>query len=293
MQSDSEPTASDADGTGADPADDPRAFYDEYGEDEWERLEEGVDGRLEFTATIDALEDHLPPSGRVLDAGGGAGRYSIWLAERGYDVTLVDLSAGQLAVARERIRERGLEDRVALSQGSITDLGLARDAFDATVCLGGPLSHVIDEGDRARAVRELRRGTVPDGPVFVSAMGLLGTVQLYLLTGYQLEALPDLLEHGDYDSDLLGEYGYENAFTATHFFRREELRSLLADNGLTVETVTGLEGLASPFHDDRLREAIADVSDAERDALERTVRLTDGESAVADLSVHMLAIARA
>ena len=288
MQSDSESTAS-----GADPAADPRAFYDEYGEDEWTRLENGIDGRLEFSATIDALEEHLPPSGRVLDAGGGAGRYSVWLAERGYDVTLVDLSAGQLAVARERIRERGLEDRVALAQGSITELGLQRDAFDATVCLGGPLSHVLDEGARARSVRELRRATAPDGPVFVSVMGLLGTVQLYLLTGYQLEVLPELLEHGDYDSALLSEYGYENAFTATHFFRREELRSLLADNGLAVVTMTGLEGLASPFHDDRLREAIADVSAAERDALERTVRLTNEEAAVTDLSVHLLAVGRA
>lgn len=272
---------------------DPRSFYDEYGENEWDRLEDGLDGRLEFTATVETVSEYLPPTGRVLDAGGGAGRYSIWLAERGYDVTLVDLSRGQLAAARERIRERGVASNVTLSQESITDLGLAADTFDATCCLGGPLSHVIGEGDRVRAVRELHRVSRVGAPVFVSVMGLLGAVQLYLLMGHNLEALPALLEHGDYDAEFLEEYGYENEFTTTHFFRRDELQSLLSENGIAVETMTGLEGLASPLHDDRLRTDLEDLSAAEREALEETVRRTNGESAVTDLSIHMLAVGEA
>ena len=274
-------------------ADDPRSFYDEYADREWDRLEGRIDGRLERTLTIDVLEDHLPPSGRVLDAGGGAGRYSIWLAERGYDVTMVDLSRGQLAVARERLRERGLESRVTLVQGSITDLGLPANAFDATCCLGGPLSHVLDEADREGSVRELARVSRPGSPVFVSVMGLLGAVQLYLVTGHNLEALPELLEHGDYTSTLLERYGYENEFTATHFFRRAELESLLSRNGLDDVTTTGLEGLASPLHDERLRSALEDRSEAELSALERTVRRTAEEPVVADLSIHMLAVGEA
>lgn len=273
--------------------DDPRAFYDAYGEREWERLEDGIDGRLEYTLTIEALEKHLPSGGRVLDAGGGAGRYSIWLAEQGYDVTLVDLSRSQLAIARERIREHDVESNVTLSQGTITDLGLAANAFDATCCLGGPLSHVLDETDRTGAVRELERASAPGAPVFVSVMGLLGAVQLYLLTGHNLEALPALLEHGDYDSALLGEYEYENEFTATHFFRRAELESLLENGGLDVVTTVGLEGLASPLHDSQFKGRLNEVTDAERAALEETVRRTNSDPLVAELSVHMLAVAEA
>lgn len=276
----------------SDGSNDPRRFYDEYADCEWDRLADGIDGRLEFTATVEALEDHLPAGGHVLDAGGGAGRYSIWLADRGYDVTMVDLSRGQLTVARERIADHGVESSVTLAQGSITDLGLSTDAFDATCCLGGPLSHVLSEPDRERAVSELRRVSVPDAPVFVSVMGLLGAIQLYLLTGHNLEALPDLLESGDYDADLLEPYGYENEFTATHFFRRAELETLLADNGLDVVETTGLEGLASPLHADRLEDAL-DLSAAEREALERTVGKTNGDPAVTDLSIHMLAVATA
>lgn len=279
-----------ADGT--DTAADPRAFYDAYGANEWERLEGRIDGRLEFEATVDVLAETLPPSGHVLDAGGGAGRYGIWLAERGYDVTLVDLSRGQLSVAREMIADRGVESRVTLCQGTITDLGLEAETFDATCCLGGPLSHVLDEADRERAVRELRRVTAPGAPVVVSVMGLLGALQLYLVQGHALAALPALLEHGDYDAALLDEHGYEPAFTATHFFRRAELVDLLERTGLAVTRVTGLEGLASVFHDERLRDRLGDRIDAERQALKDVVRRSADDPAVADCSIHMLAVAR-
>jgi SAM-dependent methyltransferase len=42
----------------------------------------------------------LRQSGRALDVAGGAGRNAIWLAQRGLDVTLVDISREALALAR-------------------------------------------------------------------------------------------------------------------------------------------------------------------------------------------------
>jgi SAM-dependent methyltransferase len=46
------------------------------------------------------LADLLPRSGRALDLAGGAGRHAVWLARRGLDVTLVDISPRALALAR-------------------------------------------------------------------------------------------------------------------------------------------------------------------------------------------------
>jgi tellurite methyltransferase len=48
-----------------------------------------------FLASLD-----LPAPGRALDVAGGAGRNALWLARRGWDVTLVDISAEGLALAR-------------------------------------------------------------------------------------------------------------------------------------------------------------------------------------------------
>ncbi|WP_458206058.1 class I SAM-dependent methyltransferase [Haladaptatus sp. NG-SE-30] len=101
---------------------DPANYYDRLAEGEWGRLEATFKNSLEFESTTDYLDQYLPASGRVLDAGGAAGRYSVWLAEQGYDVTLLDLSAEQVAIARERVAEHGLEDRVTVQQGDIRDL---------------------------------------------------------------------------------------------------------------------------------------------------------------------------
>ena len=271
-------------------ATDPEAFYDAYGDAEWDRLKRGIDGRLEYEPTIAAIEETLPRSGTVLDAGGGAGRYAIWLAERGYEVTLADLSRTQLSIAKEKISTHGVADRVELVRKTVTDLGFDDETFDATLCLGGPISHLLDAADRRRAASELRRVTVSDGPVLVSVMGLFGFLQLQFVTGQHVGALPELLDTGDYDDALLEPHGYENQFTATHFFRRSELRSLLEAAGIEVSTIVGLEGFGSVYHDERTADRIEGLSVSEREAIVETIDRIRDDPVVADLSVHMLAV---
>ncbi|KAB7518588.1 class I SAM-dependent methyltransferase [Halosegnis rubeus] len=176
--------------------DDIAAFYDEYGEREWERLDRDFHHRLEFEVTTEYLTEHLPDSGHVLDVGGASGRYAVWLAERGYDVTLVDVSGRQVDIAREKAHEHGVGERVTTQQGDVRALGLDGQ-FDATPCLGGALSHVLDEGERESAVGELRRVTRLNAPVFVSVMGLLASVTRMLRHARttepdETELLPDL-----------------------------------------------------------------------------------------------------
>ena len=56
---------------------------------------------------MDGFRERLP-TGRVADLGCGAGRDVEWLAEHGYDVVGVDLSAGMLAEGRRRLPEATL-----------------------------------------------------------------------------------------------------------------------------------------------------------------------------------------
>jgi 2-polyprenyl-3-methyl-5-hydroxy-6-metoxy-1,4-benzoquinol methylase len=75
-------------------------YYDQNALDEWQRLERH---RTEFAVTMLALTQSLPqPPARIVDIGGGPGRYAITLAQKGYSVTLVDLSPENLALAREQ-----------------------------------------------------------------------------------------------------------------------------------------------------------------------------------------------
>ena len=86
-----------------------KAYYAGFAEREWARLDNPADGQLEFAVTCDVLARHLPVGARVLDLGGGPGRYAIWLAEHEYRVTLADVSPELLAIARERIDAAGVE----------------------------------------------------------------------------------------------------------------------------------------------------------------------------------------
>jgi tellurite methyltransferase len=55
------------------------------------------------------LEHLLPTTGRALDVAGGAGRHAIWLAQRGLEVTLADVSDVGLQVAADHARQAGCE----------------------------------------------------------------------------------------------------------------------------------------------------------------------------------------
>jgi tellurite methyltransferase len=55
-----------------------------------------------------SLDDVLPRRGRALDVAGGTGRNAIWMAQRGLDVTLADLSDEALAIARVQAAAAGV-----------------------------------------------------------------------------------------------------------------------------------------------------------------------------------------
>ena len=54
------------------------------------------------------LGDVLPAHGRALDVAGGSGRNALWLAARGLDVTLTDISDEALRRADSEAKARGL-----------------------------------------------------------------------------------------------------------------------------------------------------------------------------------------
>ncbi len=270
---------------------DPETYYNEHTEEEWHRLDSSLHGELEWEGTVDMLEQYLPQEGRVLDAGGGAGRYTIWLAERGYDVTLIDPSEGQRAIAREKVTEQSVEHKVTIRNGDIRHLPYDSNEFDATLCLGGPVSHILVSHERLKAVRELNRVTSYGGPVFVSVMGLLNLLSILLIEPKHLALLPELARSGDYDAELFEDK--KAAFTETHFFRAEEFESLLREGNMEVETLVGLEGLASVYSAGRLRKIAAALSDEQSTWIRQLVNQHRNDRTIVDLSAHMLAVCEA
>lgn len=209
---------------------------------EWRRLARDAYHRLEYDTTMRFIREYLPKRGLVLDAGGGPGRYTVELAKRGYDMVLQDFTPEHLEFAKRRIHRAGLAQRVkALDEGTITDLRSFRDnSFDAVLCLGGPLSHVLEPKRIRRAVRELIRVAKRGAPILVSVMSRLAVLRSELLL-YQHEIEQPMFKTVR-DS---GYYPGGSGFTACRFFLPEEFRGYFETRRVDIVAMAGLEGLGS------------------------------------------------
>lgn len=179
------------------------AFFDEYGEREWERFEADLAARVNLEVHRHFLGRFVRPGERVLEAGAGPGRFTMELARLGAAVVVADISHEQLRLNREHVGGAGLDEQVeARVIADVCDLSRFEDAeFDATVCFGGPLSYVVDRADDALA--ELLRVTKPGGHALLSVMSLVGAERAYLpavlelADEYGLEATERIIETGD------------------------------------------------------------------------------------------------
>jgi len=80
-------------------------IYDLGAAEEWGRLDLR---RTEFGVTCSVLDEFLPPPpARILDVGSGPGRYAIRLAERGYSMSILDVSQQSLDLAVEKASSNG------------------------------------------------------------------------------------------------------------------------------------------------------------------------------------------
>ena len=89
--------------------------------------------RREKQAVLDAL---APVDGReVLEIACGTGRFTVMLAERGADITGIDISEAMLARGRERARAALVADTIEFLRGDAARLPFPDDAFDTVFAI--------------------------------------------------------------------------------------------------------------------------------------------------------------
>jgi ubiquinone/menaquinone biosynthesis C-methylase UbiE len=260
---------------------DPRraaAFYDEYGEREWTRFEDGRTPAPSLDVHIEHLRRFVEADTRVLDVGAGPGRFTIELARLGAEVIVADVSQRQLELNRERVLAAGVEERIVERVvADVVDLSRWPDAtFDSVVCFGGPLSYVLDRAEEG--VAELVRVTKPAGYVLISVMSLVGTVVHFLPMLLDLVRRDGVEKNEEIIRTGLLPEGDDYGHLPMKLFRWSEIETLLSRHGTIVAaSAAGLLPAQQPEEPD-LREFL---SLAERELATEPGALASGQHILA------------
>ena len=264
------------------PPDDVLAYYESGGERG--RLDTPL-GEVELLRTQELLLRYLRPSSDVLDVGGGTGVYAEWLAALGHRVRLVDPVPLHLWEAQQRAADGAPFE---VEQGDARRLGVADESVDCVLLLG-PLYHLSARDQRLRALVEARRACRRGGFVAAAAISRFAPL-LDLLARRGLEDdrvranVADELERGA----RVAPARRTSPFPDAYFHRVDELAEEIAEAGLTVEAIFGVEGPAALLADlgARLRQPVA------RERVLWAARALETEPSVLGTSPHLLAVAR-
>jgi SAM-dependent methyltransferase len=219
-----------------------RAHYDADPQKEWDRL---AGGKFEFKIATHYMERYIKPGDSVLDIGGGPGRYSMWLAQRGCDVTLFDLSEQSIAFARKKADEYGVSIKTITGDARYISANPKLAKKYDHVLIMGPLYHLIDEADRAGVVKGVLSHLKRGGKLFASFISLIGGMVFMARECPELITLP--AEQSFVNALTNGQSYGGDGFTRAYFAYPDTILPFMEQFTLKKLHLIAQEGISSPF----------------------------------------------
>lgn len=249
-------------------------FYNKYDED----------GRLmkrsrmpEYLTTMRFIEKYLKPDSKILEIGAGTGRYSIALAEKGYDVTSVELVPHNIDIMKKKVKP---EHKIQINEGNACDLSFLDDNTFDIVLLLGPMYHLFNEEDKHKALSEAIRVAKKGGVIFASYCNNDTSVYKFFYTNRVLKFVDKGLIKEDYHTVSSPEEIFE-------LYRKADIDELMKNYDVTRLHFVGVDMLSYLF-DDRLD----NLNNREfEEYMKFLSTLCEREDCVG-LSIHMLDIFR-
>lgn len=196
--------------------------------DEWGRL---LRHRVEFEMTKRALCKYIPPGSSVLDVGGGPGRYSIYLAKKGYDTSLIDLCEKLVEQAVKNSKNSGVKLKECI-QGDVLYLDkiLPNRKYDAILCMG-PMYHLLEEAERKKAINQCMSRLKTGGILIVSFISAYAPM-LDSLNNFPEDIQMIKCDLLRYFEDGRSISGHNDGFTDAYFFYPTEIEKFMSKFGL-------------------------------------------------------------
>ena len=216
-------------------------YYNKFNE---EKRLNSRHGRVEFITSMKYIHDclgslmnekqlDLRSQIKILDVGAGTGRYSVPLAEEGYDVTALELVKHNLG----RLKQKS--DKVKAYQGNATKLKkFGNDEFDLTLVFG-PMYHLKSAEEKLAALNEAKRVTKPGGYILVAYIMNEYSVITYAIKEKHIK---EGIEGGMLDESF---HCTEKANDLYSFVRLEDIEALNAQATLTREKIIAADGAAN------------------------------------------------
>lgn len=254
---------------------------------ETDRLHQGA-GQLDRERSRELLGRFLPPPpAMVLDIGGGPGGHACWLAARGYEVHLLDITPFHVEMAQQASARQSEAPLASAAVGDARALPWGPATADAVV-LFGPLYHLTDRADRLGALREAHRVLRPGGVLLAAAISQFASALDGVCRGFLKDPqFAEIVRQDLSDGQHRNPTGRPEYFMDTFFHHPDELRAEVAEAGFTGPHVYGVEGpgwLVSDFD--------AWWKNGEyRDRLLQLARALEEEPTVLGASAHLVALA--
>ena len=102
------------------------------------------------------------PARSILDLGCGTGKHALILAEKGYHVTGIDMSKGQIESAKKKSEQSNARDNLDFIHSDMRDFSLEIQ-FDVSVSLFGSFCYLLEDDDTQRTLENIHNHLNEDG----------------------------------------------------------------------------------------------------------------------------------
>lgn len=251
------------------------------------RLDSGL-GMVEFYRCKEIISQYIPEKCTVYDIGGGIGRYSEWLAEKGHKVTMIELAPTAVEYAVSNMKAA-----YTAETGDARKLNKPDSSADV-VLLMGPLYHLQNKEDREKTISEAYR-VLKNGGLLIAAgisrfstttwaLSKYGNENNFIDDDIYMNMIMQELETGEHNRPK--EYPF---FIADAYFHTtDELKTELAANGFEIINYHAVEGTV--WIVPKLDEKWNDLSSKKR--LLDIIHATEHEETIMGMSPHFLVIGR-